>query len=114
MNINDALCHNIHFFNNPHSGKPQYTFGTVAELVSPEPDSPFCKLAHKEYGALAYDNGGTALAYTCTQNKIPFAAIEIIGGHIKNQPLCRSIKEVFEIRGLAMIESFIPIIGQEV
>ncbi len=94
----------------PRSDRPPHLFGTLLRWSEKEIDHPRLRMLQQEFGAIAIDNSGTALAYTCGINNIPFAAIDIAmaiaddGGPISEERLNRACQETFELKGLALVE----------
>jgi adenosylhomocysteine nucleosidase len=103
----------------PREGRPPHIFGTILDFDAMEPDDPRTKMALQEYGALATDRVGAAFGYVCRENGIPFVAIEIIGGESDEEKqqsdniINLSIKEAFEIKGMALVEMTISLVTSQ-
>jgi nucleoside phosphorylase len=69
---------------------------------------------------LGIDASGTAIAHTCVVNEIPFAALEIAvedadsGSAGIREKIERACKEVFEIKGMALVDLTVAAITADI
>jgi adenosylhomocysteine nucleosidase len=111
LEADDLLLNTIRTVCDTHTeDRPPHIFGTILHPGYLEEDTARIRILQQEYGALGIDAGGTAIAHVCILNEIPFAALEIAvedadsGTAGIREKIERACKEVFEIKGMALVD----------
>ncbi|SYZ73293.1 hypothetical protein TRIP_C21411 [Candidatus Zixiibacteriota bacterium] len=94
----------------PRADRPPHIFGTLIDWRVADFDHPRLRMMQQEFGAIAIDSVGAALAHTCHLNETPFAAICITvpspesAEPVSEDRINRACQGAFELKGLALVE----------
>lgn len=94
----------------PHRGRNPHIFGALSKTISDPNGQTRAKTFQREYGIIAANETGAAFAFACRRNNIPFAVIDVAvrsdDSEEKNlnEKYHSSILDLFEIKGLTLVE----------